>query len=374
MSGPMLAWYQDEVLDQIPEQLSLDPAYAAATDLTFRDEQGVWWRPQSDGSWIRYGTGGWEHGDRPAALEGTTPLPVGIAASTAGLGDTSEPTMSNGPAGALTLAIARIEELYHTGVMVSTMAELALSDRKLIATDGSLWTVGAQSKSWYRYGNETWEREDGPPESFLSGDRARTVARADDSPLQRWAELGPLLPERITAPWNAPDPPDALLVAASTAVPPPPKPTTPGLDTERQSGTRKRDRWLIGAAFGFLLTAFLPWHSSYSFYGETAASQASAAFLWNIDAEEGEFVVGILILVIGGAALASLYVERLQPYRRRIGWLAFGIAALWTIQSFRYINYWNEDFVESAIDLFGAELAVGPWVALLTGLMLWLKR
>ncbi len=55
-------------------------------------------------------------------------------------------------------------------------------------------------------------------------------------------------------------------------------------------------------------------------------------------------------------------------------WIAFVIPALWIIQTFRYIDAWNADFAESTIDLFGAEFAIGPWLALIAGAVLALKR
>jgi hypothetical protein len=450
MTNPMLTWYQGEVLDQIPERLGLDPTYEIATDLTFRDTHGGWWRPQRDGSWIRHHDTGWVRGHRPAALEGMTPLPVGLASSASGFDESSESAGPDGPADALERGVARIVELYRSGAMVSTMAELALSDRKLIAEDGSVWTVGAQSRAWYRHGDGAWQRGERPPDSFLSGDDARIVAEAAGSPLQCWAKDGPLLPESITAPWNAPSPPEALiatapaapppppaahiwtpshtvptsgmqtwaqpdpagaviadlaggleltvverradwarvraengwegwvdgrrLIAAAPAAPPPPEAPPPTPVPTAPESTRQRDRWLVAAAIVLVFTAFLPWHSADSFYGETEGSQASAAFLWDYEAEESYFVIAQLILLIGAAALASQFTERLRRYRSAMGWIAFGISALWIIQTFRYIDAWNADFAESTIDLFGAEFAIGPWLALIAGAVLALKR
>jgi hypothetical protein len=43
-----------------------------------------------------------------------------------------------------------------------------------------------------------------------------------------------------------------------------------------------------------------------------------------------------------------------------LGWLAFGISALWVIQTFRYIDAGNADFAASTIELFGAEHSLAP--------------
>ena len=50
MSTPMLAWYPRASLDGAAAHLRLDPVLEIAADLTFRDADGTWWRPQQDGS------------------------------------------------------------------------------------------------------------------------------------------------------------------------------------------------------------------------------------------------------------------------------------------------------------------------------------
>ncbi len=52
-------WTQAES-QALPGLLDLDPAReAGAEDLTLRDAEGKWWRPQRDGSWLRHDGVGW---------------------------------------------------------------------------------------------------------------------------------------------------------------------------------------------------------------------------------------------------------------------------------------------------------------------------
>lgn len=228
MSNPMLTWYRSDILDEIAKRIALDPAYETAADLALRDDHGVWWRPQRDGSWVCHGSNAWERARCPATLEGVTPLPTGISAPLPEVDDLDEREPAGDPATALEHFVDRIGELYRSGAMVSTMAELTLSDGRLLTADGTLWTVSAQSRSWYSYGNDGWERGEGRPDGpFLSGDQARHAAKADDGPMQRWAEAGPLLPEAITADWAVPAPPEAFVEGEAPDGPAPAPPPSP---------------------------------------------------------------------------------------------------------------------------------------------------
>jgi hypothetical protein len=451
MSNPMLNWYEADTLDQVAAKITLDPLYESASDLTFRDADGAWWRPQRDGSWIHHEEG-WKRAERPDSLEGAASLPVDAATTRHDLDEPAEPASPVDPVTDLEQVIKSICDLYRSGGMVSTMAELALSDRKLLGDDGSLWTAGAQSGSWYQYEDEAWNQVGMKPEgSFLAGEDAIAAAEAEGSALQVWAEKGPLLPEAITARWNPPSPPEALVEQVSDEVPvapePPPPPPAPiwqpsylvpegGMQswaqpdpstaaiTDLHAGTplklvarnadwaqvraengwegwvdgrrlvpvappapsappppaapsaepeaddtptRVRDPWLIGAAAALALTAVIPWRSSYSFGDDTLPQAASLAFLWDYSAEDSWLSVGLLVLLTGAAAIASVYVERIRPYRRIIGWVAVALSAVFIIQSFRMINDWNGDLVESLIDIFSSDFAIGPWVALVAG-------
>ena len=153
--------------------------------------------------------------------------PIAVPTDMAAIADQEaleSPSDSSAPAG-LVRCVARTCASYRSGLLVSMMAELILSDWKLLTADGRLWTIGAHSRVWYAYGDDGWEvmaaRPEGP---FVAGDKARAIFEDPDSPARTWALQGPRLPERLTAEWVAPEPPEEFVPATPDRVAPPPPP------------------------------------------------------------------------------------------------------------------------------------------------------
>ncbi len=402
-ANPMLAWYGRAVVEALPGLLDLDPAREArAEDLTLRDAAGNWWRPQRDGSWLRHDGKQWAPGTPPDALEGVAPLPVGAAAvqpRVAAERAAAVPQEVPAPDG-LRRGIEQIRDAYRSGEMVSTMAELLLRDWMLLTPDGRLWTVGAQSQAWYAYGAGGWEQQPGPPAGpFLSGGEARAVSGVIGSPARTWAQQGPYLPESVAAPWLPPVPPGSSGAAASLSVsvvtpaatarpvpppaaiplPPPPPPAAaagkapslpaapaPAKGPGAAPPPGRAGLILVVAALAVLVSAFLPWRAG----GWPSPFRVSATFLWDVEAELGGFSIGLVALLLGLTVLATLFVPRLQRHRRLVGGVACGVAALWLIETLRYV--WGYAYL--GWGFLGDVFAVGPWLALAAGLVLALRR
>ena len=160
-------------------------------------------------------------------------------------------------------------------------------------------------------------------------------------------------------------------VAASPEPPPPPPPDEDGpLDPEaavRAAAVPARSSVvLLAAAVALLVGAFVPWRAG----GWPSPFRVSATFLWDVEAELGGFSIGLVALLLGVAVLATLFVPRLQRYRRLVGGVVCGVAALWLIGTFRY--FWGFGYL--GWGFLGEVFAAGPWLALAAGLVLVLKR
>ncbi len=457
-TNPMLAWYGPTVLDDLPNRMSLDPALETkAEDLAFRDGARAWWRPQRDGSWLRTDPTGWTRANRPERLEGVAPLPVGVASVHPSVGDEpidDAPVKTDAPEG-LARAVELVRQSYLSGGMVSTMAELVLSDWMLLTEDGRLWTVGAQSRSWYAYGDNGWEAQESPPDGpFITGPQTSTFAEAVDTPAGRWAEKGPYLPEAITPLWLVPTSPDGYVppvqpahppvatepawiathavpaegiqawadpdpagdvianlagrvelevierranwanvkaendweawvdgrrlipilisVAASPATPTPASgDSKPATSASSALAVARGDPIPLIAAIALLISVFLPWFGG----GAPWSFDLPAGFLWSFSADTGWFSIGLVMLVVGGVAVASFFVEGIAPYRRIVGGVAAAIAALWLVQTLRALLEFTDSGLAGIVaDMFTDYLALGPWVALAAGITLIAKR
>lgn len=227
MTHAMLTWYAADVLDAASAHLALDPAFETDPDMTFRDDDGTWWRPRGDGAWMRHSEArGWEQASRPSALEGVAPLPVGVdVRRRRPTGDSPEERRAPAdPWTAMERCVARVRRSYRAGQVVSTMAELYLADRMLLTGDGRIWAVGVQSGSWYVHDRQGWTRTDGPPdEAVLARPDADAVARRPDSPSRHWLDEGLGLPEPIAHDWSPPPPPDRPPALPPIDEPPPPR-------------------------------------------------------------------------------------------------------------------------------------------------------
>jgi len=218
--NPPLTWYGPTTLDDLPGRLCLNPVHEQhAADLTFRDSDGRWWRPCRDGSWLRHDSTGWTSAARPERLEGSAPLPTGVASLTPIVGDEplDDEPLSLGIQDGLARSVDLTLQSYRAGRLTSTMAELMLSRWMLLTSDGRVWTVGAQSRAWYAHNRNGWEVQTSQPKGpFITGAEADAIVEATNSPVRRWAEEGPFIPEAVTPSWLVPLPPASAPVAENS--------------------------------------------------------------------------------------------------------------------------------------------------------------
>jgi len=152
----------------------------------------------------------------------------------------------------------------------------------------------------------------------------------------------------------------------------PPATGTPEADTsadETVSATRA-SRVSLVAAIALLVSAFLPW------WGEDARGSfdTSLFHVWNDSYKTGALTIGLLMLVVAAAALATIFVTGAARHRRLVGGIAVAIAAVWLLMTFVYL-FIDEEAVGTAIaDLFTTYFAAGPWVALAAGITLLVRR
>lgn len=168
------------------------------------------------------------------------------------------------------------------------------------------------------------------------------------------------------------------LVPIGDAIAPPQDPSAPPPTDTRtfettMSVTVARARAnpvLLVAAVALLISAFLPW------FGDLVGSfDLPIAFLWSLEPDESSVSIALLILVVGIAAVATVLSKRLSRYQRIVGGVAVGVAGVWIIQTFRALMEWRGGAPGTAVaDMFTEVLSIGPWVALVAGIILLVKR
>lgn len=126
----------------------------------------------------------------------------------------------------------------------------------------------------------------------------------------------------------------------------------------------------IGAAIAILIAAFLPWDGS----GVSGSFDLDAAFLWNPNAYEGWFSIGILVLLVGLFAVATLLADRLMPFRRHVGAVAVVVATLWQLQTFRDLIESYTDVLHPLRAMVQSHFALGPWLVFAAGVALVIRR
>ncbi|MEA3501458.1 MAG: SH3 domain-containing protein, partial [Actinomycetota bacterium] len=125
------------------------------------------------------------------------------------------------------------------------------------------------------------------------------------------------------------------------------------------------------AAIALLASVFLPWFGG----GAPWSFDLPAGFLWSFSADTGWLSVGLVMLIVGAVALASVFVDQIAPFRRIVGGVAAAIAALWLIQTFRaLLDFTDSAFAGIVADMFTDYFALGPWVALAAGVALLVRR
>ena len=120
------------------------------------------------------------------------------------------------------------------------------------------------------------------------------------------------------------------------------------------------------------ISALLPWFGSS--FGSLNGFDVPAAFLWSIEADQSFPNIGIVILVVGAAVLATEFMDRFASYRMVATGVAIGVAALWLIQTFRAFLDYEGEFTTALSTTLTDGFAIGPWVALAAGIVLLLKQ
>lgn len=118
------------------------------------------------------------------------------------------------------------------------------------------------------------------------------------------------------------------------------------------------------------VSAFLPWIG----YGHPTSFQLSAAFLWNVNAYRSWFSIGLVVLLAAFAVFATLLVDRFSPYRRHLGGVVAGMAAVWQLQTLRGLIESYRDLLHPLRDMIQSDFALGPYVAFVAGMVLLIKR
>ncbi len=122
---------------------------------------------------------------------------------------------------------------------------------------------------------------------------------------------------------------------------------------------------LVGAA-AVLVGVFLPWVSDA--LGGGNGFDVPLSFLWSLQNADG-VKLGVLMLVVAGAATALSFVPGTGPLRRILGLVAMAVAVVYGIQLFRLIDQLGG----SAGDVLDT-LGVAPYVTLAGGGLLTASR
>ena len=91
---------------------------------------------------------------------------------------------------------------------------------------------------------------------------------------------------------------------------------------------------LVGAAV-VLVAVFLPWVSDTP--GSGNGFDVPLSLLWSLETAEG-IKLGVLMLIVGGAAAALSFVPGTGPVRRILGIVTMAVAVVFCIQLFRLID------------------------------------
>ena len=138
----------------------------------------------------------------------------------------------------------------------------------------------------------------------------------------------------------------------------------------QEPGLRRNNPILLGSAALVAVSAFLPWTG----YGRPTSFELSAAFLWNVNAYRSWFSIGLVVLLVAAAVFAALLVDRLGLYRRRLGGVVAGVAAVWQLQTLRGLVESYTDLLHPLRDMIQSDFALGPYAAFVAGMVLLIKR
>ena len=175
-----------------------------------------------------------------------------------------------------------------------------------------------------------------------------------------------------------------LVAAAPAATPPPPvSPASPPAQHPAFATATTDDKpaaksvsfsWRSIAAFAVLVTVFLPWlRLSYGF-GSVDATDVPAAFLFSLDPDSSFPNMGTVMMALAAAVLATEFWDKAKEYRRFAAWATLGVAALYLVQTYRFFQDVDENYLTAFSTMFSQGFAIGPWVALAAGVVLVLKQ
>ncbi|MFN2154959.1 MAG: zinc-ribbon domain-containing protein [Anaerolineae bacterium] len=172
-----LRWYRRAQIDEAARVVredteagmlsQLDLALALSTFL-FRGAEGSYWYHDAwMEAWYRFDGRDWmlAQGGPPQELEGldglaVPPEPISPPQDT----DATMVAAVASPVQALVAAQAEVREAYRVGWIASTDAEALLGQSVLIDHDGRVWTVGANSGTWYCDDGTGWVQKPAPPD------------------------------------------------------------------------------------------------------------------------------------------------------------------------------------------------------------------
>jgi len=93
---------------------------------------------------------------------------------------------------------------------------------------------------------------------------------------------------------------------------------------------------LVGAG-AIVVGVFLPWFSG-TFEGRGNAFDVPLSFLWSLTADSGDAKLGVVLLLIGGAAAVLSFLRGTGPIRRILGIAAIVTTAAFSVQLYRAID------------------------------------
>ena len=90
-------------------------------------------------------------------------------------------------------------------------------------------------------------------------------------------------------------------------------------------------------AGAIVVGVFLPWFSG-TFEGRGNAFDVPLSFLWSLTAGSGGVKLGVVLLLIGGAAALLSFLRGTGPIRRILGIAAIVVTAAFAVQLYRAID------------------------------------
>ncbi|MGZ8610581.1 MAG: hypothetical protein ACXWZU_14275 [Actinomycetota bacterium] len=134
----------------------------------------------------------------------------------------------------------------------------------------------------------------------------------------------------------APPPPPPIVPAGSAPTTALPAPVRAAAPSSGIVGLKRpvRPLALVGAA-GVLVAVFLPWVADT--FGGGNGFDVPLSFLWSLQ-NAGGVKLGVLMLIVGGAAAALAFVPGTGPLRRILGLVVMAVAVVYGVQLFRLID------------------------------------